>query len=112
MDLELSRSGGDPPEQDTTLHASGFLDLSTCEALIETGLHVLWDGAGLELDLSQVHFIDASGVAALTALSNAAEREGKPFLIVAASFPVRRLLQILDLADEWIAPRRPRTETV
>jgi len=111
MDLEVTSAGADASGTYTTLRVTGILDLSTSQELIDAGLRVLWHDSGLALDLSQVRFMDASGVAALSALARSAERESRTFAIAAASFPVRRLLQILDLTEEWIPAPRTRTET-
>lgn len=83
------------------LTASGFLDLSTGQALIDAGTAVLASGTSLALDLSAVDFMDSSGVAALVALSLAAQREWKAFELVSVSPQVRRVLETVGLGDQW-----------
>jgi anti-anti-sigma factor len=100
MNLRVSRSD-DARTARTTLTASGFLDLSSVETLIEAGTSVFSSGASLALDLSGVDFMDSSGVAALVALSLAAEREWKTFELTAVSPQVGRVLETVGLADQW-----------
>ena len=111
MDLELSPPGADDPGGPTTVRVTGFIDLSTSSELVDAGLQLLWSDSCLALDLSDVTFMDASGVAALSALGSAAQRLGMTFEITAASFSVRRILRILDLSDQWSAPPPDRTRT-
>ncbi|WGL52366.1 STAS domain-containing protein [Nocardioides sp. BP30] len=110
MDLDFYYSGDETTGPRTSLAVTGFIDLSTSEALLDAGLRSLWSDPALELDLSAVDFMDAAGVAALSALRSAAERLGKTFEITAVSFAVHRVLQILDLIETWSVPR-PRAQT-
>jgi RNA polymerase sigma-B factor len=110
--VELNFFSDDGAGTRTTIAVTGFIDLSNSEALLDAGLRVIWSDPCLALDLSAVEFMDAAGVAALTALDSAALRLGKTFEISATSPAVRRVLGILDLADRWSVAESDQTETL
>lgn len=105
MDLQFFYSGNEAIGPRTILAVTGFIDLSNSERLLDAGLTALSCNPWLALDLSAVDFMDAAGVAALTALQSAAERLGKTVEITAASSSVYRLLELLELTNSWSVPR-------
>jgi anti-anti-sigma factor len=73
----------------------GEIDLATSVHLRQLdGQH-----GSLVLDLHGVTFIDSTGVAALVRLRNRCRHDGCTFAIEAASEPVERVLQLVDLHD-------------
>jgi anti-anti-sigma factor len=73
----------------------GEIDLATSDGLRQLdGEH-----GALVLDLHGVTFIDSTGVAALVRLRNRCRHDGCTFAIEAASEPVERVLQLVDLHD-------------
>ena len=89
----------------TTLVVAGSIDLSVTQLFVEAGMAVLCsEERRLVLDLSAVDFMDAAGVAALVGLSGAAQRWAKSFEISAMSHRVRRVLDLVDLAERWSVP--------
>jgi anti-anti-sigma factor len=111
LDLEVERSLDGAERPCTTLAVTGFVDLSTSEALLDAGLRILWAGSCLALDLAGVDFMDAAGVSALAALRLAAQREGATVEFTAVSWPVARVLQILQLTQQWSVPLPAATVT-
>jgi anti-sigma B factor antagonist len=57
------------------------------------------ESAVLQLDLSQVAFVDSTALAALVRLQKAAQALGGETIIVQLSDPVRVILEITDLAE-------------
>jgi anti-sigma B factor antagonist len=53
----------------------------------------------VEVDLSQVTFIDSSGISALLRLANAVRDDGRSFRVVKQSARVRRVLDLAGLED-------------
>ena len=75
----------------------GDVDLESSPAAREVLLKSV-EGAGKVLvDLSNVTYIDSSGVASLVEALQAAKRNGGRFALVAASDPTRRVLELARL---------------
>jgi anti-anti-sigma factor len=83
-----------------TLQVSGELDLHTVTAIEEQGITALDDPAvtTLALDLSNVTFIDSTGIGTLVRLRLAADDANKHLVLRRPSAPVTRLLSITALA--------------
>lgn len=102
MDLTVS-CAEDRASSRARLAVSGSVDLTTSASLVGAGLDALLRGSGVALDLSDVDFMDASGISALVELSLAARSRGHTFEILATSDPVERVLGLTGLADRWRA---------
>lgn len=81
------------------LTVKGELDALTGPRLRRAVSDQLWRGRAVELDLSAVDFIDASGLRLLESLRESA----RDVSISACSPAMRRLLSVLDLTDTWLA---------
>jgi anti-anti-sigma factor len=78
------------------LHVSGEIDLQVADELREAGLAAA-AADGVAIDLSQVSFIDSSGLAALIEINNATQDAGQQLTLVNPSRTVRRILEITGL---------------
>jgi anti-sigma B factor antagonist len=88
-----------------TVSISGEIDIATCQAM----RNALGAGIGrgpvhLEVDMSAVTFMDASGIGALLAARRQAVDAGGSLTLRAPSSAVRRLTGILEL-DEVLVTR-------
>lgn len=99
MNLQVLRDDADPSL--TTLAVAGFVDISNSATLVDAGLDALANGGSLTLDLSEVDFMDSTGISGLVELAQAAQRSGAAFEVAAASPQVRRVLELTGLADRW-----------
>lgn len=114
LEIDTRRSG-----DHTTVLASGELDMATQGRLLaELERHLAGhETARLTLDLTELHFCDAAGLAALLTASRLAQVEQVDFEILSSGeSPVRSLLDHTGLADEiplgfasQNAPAAPRT---
>lgn len=77
---------------------SGEVDMSTSPALREQILAMI-NGAsdGVSVDLSEVTYMDSSGVATLIEGLKASKREDVPFTLIAPSQPVMEVFQLTKL---------------
>jgi anti-sigma B factor antagonist len=100
MDLRIDLDS-EPSRQ--LLRLSGALDLQSKTALLDAGRSAIVAGSGgaIVLDLSEVTFIDSSGVGILVALSGDAEDAGVDFLLRDPSRRVWRILEVTGLSDRW-----------
>jgi anti-anti-sigma factor len=73
------------------------------DALLEAATSA--DAAQIELDLAGVQFMDSSGLRALLVAGDDLTERGTRLSICMVSEPVRRLLEITDLADRFDVPR-------
>jgi len=79
----------------TVLAASGEIDVATAPALVEAATAVLASGAlDVWLDLSEVTFMDSTGVRILLDTRGALSGTGRSFAVICPPGPVRRVLQI------------------
>jgi anti-sigma B factor antagonist len=79
------------------LAVEGELDLYTSASLLER-VQGAQDGSSVALDLSQVSFIDSSGLGAMVAaLKHAKERGGRLALVVPEASQAERLLGLTGL---------------
>jgi anti-anti-sigma factor len=81
--------------------ARGELDMSAAFQL-ESGVDPLLEDEAVEsvqLDLSEVGFVDSAGLGALLSLRERAQDRGIALQIARASDPVRRLLELTGLGD-------------
>jgi len=85
----------------TVLAAAGEIDLITAQTFEEAAVEAL-DGGALELwiDLSDVTFIDSSGLHALLAVRSRVTALERRFVVVCPVGPVRRTLGIARLDEE------------
>jgi anti-sigma B factor antagonist len=81
------------------LAISGDLDLATADELLHTATAALTDHASddLVLDLSEVTFIDSTGLGALVAIRNATRDRAVTLHLRDAAPPVHRLMKITNL---------------
>jgi anti-anti-sigma factor len=79
------------------LRVSGEIDLQVADELRDAGLAAVADEAGLAIDLSEVSFIDSSGLAALIAINNALRTPGQRLILLSPSRSVRRILELTGL---------------
>lgn len=93
MLLEVIRDGGP-----RTFRLVGELDLSSLPGLEEEMKPVLEDAGDLLLDLSDLEFMDSSGVGFLVRASQALEGRGRVVLISPGPM-VQRLLDLTRIAD-------------
>jgi len=78
------------------LHVSGEIDLQFAGELRDAGLSAAAD-SGLAMNLSEVSFIDSSGLAALIEINNTIRLRGQALTLVAPSRSVRHILEITGL---------------
>jgi anti-anti-sigma factor len=76
---------------------NGELDASTSPSLAAACAELPPGGGQVDVDLGGVTFIDSSGLRILIALSDRAAADGRKVVVVSASNPVRRLLEITGL---------------
>jgi anti-sigma B factor antagonist len=83
------------PDGRVVLRLTGELDLSTVN-IFSGALEDLLDGdpVAIELDLSELLFLDSSGVGAYVTAHRAARANGSTLTIGARSAPVDRVLQL------------------
>jgi len=82
----------------TTLAVAGELDVATALELRGAGEQALADGAqSLVLDLSEVTFLDSSGLGALIAIRNAVLEAGRVLQLRQPSARVNKVLELSGL---------------
>jgi anti-sigma B factor antagonist len=96
LNLEVvDRSAGE-----ATARLSGDLDIVTSDDVKRELADLLDEGAGtLTLDLSDVGFVDSSGLGVLVALHRHAEARGARFVVRSVPPAVQRLFEITRLGD-------------
>ncbi|MBN6051553.1 STAS domain-containing protein, partial [Nonomuraea sp. RK-328] len=85
-------------------HLRGEIDLATAE-LLKTSLDTMIEGpsvSALEVDLSQVSFIDCSGLRVLIAVKRSLQRRGGTFSLAHLSPSAQRLLTAAGLDDHLV----------
>jgi anti-sigma B factor antagonist len=83
------------------LHVSGEVDLQFSDDLRDAGLTAAAD-SGLTMDLSEVTFIDSSGLAALIQINNTISLHNGVLTLVAPSRSVRRILELTGLNPVFV----------
>jgi anti-anti-sigma factor len=83
-----------------TLQLSGELDLAVAARLEATILGFCGDGvSGITLDLSQLTFMDSSGLRAVLRAQELCAEHGHEFLVMPGSGQVQRLLELTGTDD-------------
>jgi len=98
----------EPLEDARLMRAVGEIDQSTVEALRSELESARQEAATVVLDLSDVTFIDSSGLRLLLEASRGAVVDGWPFFIVRASAAVQRLIEVSGTADLLALVEPPR----
>jgi anti-anti-sigma factor len=91
------------------VRATGELDLMTVPQLAAVLQEATAEGADLELDLSQLDFIDSTGVHLVLRTHESCVREGRGFAISGASADVKRAFELLGLLDHLPFRDRPQS---
>ncbi len=81
------------------LHVRGELDIASVPQLSNRLLALLREGRDVALDLSEVGFIDSSGVSVLIAGARAAELSGSTLTIRAVSAAALRVLELTGVTE-------------
>jgi anti-sigma B factor antagonist len=76
---------------------TGEIDLESSPAAREILLKSLASASKVIVDLSEVTYIDSSGVASLVEALQAAKKNGSRFFLATASEPTRRVLELARL---------------
>ena len=85
-------------KQDSTVVAfTGEVDLESSPVAREILLKCLESTSKVIVDLSEVTYIDSSGVASLVEALQAAKKNGSQFALAAVSEPTRRVLELARL---------------
>jgi anti-sigma B factor antagonist len=81
-----------------TLHVSGEIDLHTAPSLREAALAALRQhGTNLRVDLSDVTFMDSTGIEVLLATRRRAQLEGGSLTLCRLTPAVRRIIEVTGL---------------
>ncbi|MEE1783810.1 STAS domain-containing protein [Streptomyces sp. SP17BM10] len=91
-----------------TVRARGEIDLDTAPRLLRELERALAEHHVVVLDLSQVTFMDCSGLGALVQARNQADRGGRRLVLRGVSRPVARILRLTGLTRR-LAPVPDRT---
>jgi len=107
----LLRVTPEPAERGLSLALEGELDLATTP-ILEQSIEAAErdDGPVVALDLTELSFVDASGLKAiLNAHRRAIRRGGRGLALLNPSGDIRRLLSLtaIDLTIEVVAPKAP-----
>lgn len=94
-------SSSSGPGGSSTLHISGYLDLSDRQELVNAAIDAILTSDSITIDASEPDFIDVSGIEALTEITRAAERERTKFSVNPRSRHLDRVLELLDMTDHW-----------
>ncbi|MHB1583220.1 MAG: STAS domain-containing protein [Acidimicrobiales bacterium] len=79
----------------TRVRLRGEVDLAVADDLAAALIGL--DGAAMEVDLSQLDFIDAAGIGAIVRVNNHLRDAGHHFVLTGARGPVRRVFELVDL---------------
>ena len=82
---------------------SGDLDLASADAFVDSAAAAVADLSVLRLDLSEVTFMDSTGLGALIKVRNAMIERGGSVVLVAASAAVERVLELTGMSDVFHA---------
>ena len=78
----------------TTLFLSGEIDLESSPAVRRALLDQLSEGRNLFVDMSDVRYMDSSGIASLVEAYQRAQDKALAFVLVRVSAPVMKVLQL------------------
>src|SRR3954469_24877327 len=96
----------------SVLSVSGAIDLQTRDKLAEAGRSALGrGGTALVLDLSDVTFMDSTGIGTLVELGHDAEDIQAQLVIRHPSVRVQRILHMTGLDDAWVIEPETESET-
>jgi anti-anti-sigma factor len=93
--------GGEAPQRGRARYAlKGELDMAGGEALVRRVTELAAAAPGpIEIDMSEVSFIDSSGIRALLRLHEAAVSSGRAMRVSNLSPDVRRLLDMIGVTE-------------
>jgi anti-anti-sigma factor len=86
-------------QQALVVTPSGELDLATVDDLDAVIADAIDDAQHLVLDLSELEFIDTSGLRCILSQQAESERRGRRFTLVAGSPEIQRLFDVAGVAD-------------
>lgn len=99
--MDLTITSEPAPSGAVRLRLSGAVDLASRDELFNSGKSALSQSSRLLLNLSDVQFMDSTGIGALIDLSQEADDHGKSFAIEQPSQRVLRILTLTGLQDAW-----------
>jgi anti-anti-sigma factor len=84
-----------------TLRLTGELDIASCPALDAALPHICTDKtAAVVLDLSELTFLDCTGIHAILAAQRLCQEHGCEFLLVPGTAQVQRVFEVCGLLDQ------------
>jgi anti-sigma B factor antagonist len=84
-----------PDGSEATMRVAGELDMTTADQLTSEFGKLLQNGCGcLQIDLSEVSFLDSSGIKALLLCWQESSEVGKEFRVVGARPMARRVMSV------------------
>ena len=86
----------------TVVQVSGELDIATAPQLRDHLLALIRDGHRIVLELTEIEFMDCSGLEVLLACHRGAERAGTGLVLRRPSHRVIRLLELSGLTDHFL----------
>ena len=98
MQITASES---PDDQGMQLRIVGGIEFGTAAALTEAAASIFSVPRALQINGSEVDFIDSSGVGALVTMANAAEDAGVQFALVERSAILQHVLDMMGMGSEW-----------
>jgi anti-sigma B factor antagonist len=85
------------------LHVRGEVDVANADQLRTLGQDAISDVVGtIRVDLSEVSFIDSTGIGALVAVRNAAEKAGRTLVLERPGPRVQKVLDITGLTAVFV----------
>jgi anti-sigma B factor antagonist len=100
-----------PPSSAVVVKTTGELDLMSVPELESVLNELMAEKVDLELDVSELDFIDSTGVHLLLGAHKASVRDGWDFAITGACNEVRRAFELLGLLDHLPFRDRPQTSS-
>lgn len=92
------------PDGTARLHVSGELDAHSAPEFAEAFEPAVAAGAAVEVDLTDVSFIDSSGLAALIGARQRVLDVGGSLVVTAASNAALRLFEIAGISEHLMRP--------
>jgi anti-sigma B factor antagonist len=103
--VEMVGDAGDTPR---VLRAAGELDVATVPRLLPQAAQLVAGASGVVLDLTQVTFLDSSGVRLVDQLGQECAHRNTPYRVVAPpASRARRVLEIVGFGPPIIADDLP-----